>query len=203
MDFERLGTNGVLAFGIALGVLVTVLIMSAYFAVTSRSPRRMLAWLGFGRTKLTAQDGIAEFASEVVALIDKQRILSAHASEYFNTIQGAGWVDLQTIVEDVKMAHDLLQFMMAERQYARVCDLCDYLMDRLTPAEAAQVASEYDGLSALEQWRSRSRYILMKLVNATTTSAEQTRNLGIKRNEKQRRSTLLSLEKIRDYLGER
>ena len=202
MNFERLGTTGVLAVGVALGVLVAVVLLSAYFKVTSRSPRRMFAWLGFGRTKLTAEDGLAEFASEVVALIDKQRILSAHASEYFNTIQGAGWVDLQTLVEDLKMAHDLLQFMMAERHYAQVCDLCDYLMDRLTPAEAAQVASEYDGLSALEQWRSRSRSILMKLVNATTIAAEQTKQLGITREGKKRRSTLLSLDKIRDYLGQ-
>jgi ribosomal protein L13E len=42
----------------------------------------------------------------------------------------------------------------------------------------------------------------MKLVNATTIAAEQTRHLGITRDDKRRRSTLLSLEKIRDYLGE-
>lgn len=202
MALEGLGKAELIGLGIALALLVMSVLGFLYYLVTGRSLRRTLAWVGFGRTKLMAEEGVAEFASELMALVEKQQILGAHAGEYFNTIQGAGWSDLQVIIEDLKVAHDLLQFMIVERQYDAVCDLVDYLMDRLTPSEAQELAAQYDGLATLENWRSRSWHLLKKIVNATATSAQQTRELGVTRDETRRRSTLLSLQKVRDYLGD-
>lgn len=187
--------------GVALGLLVMGLFMAVFYRLTGRSPRRTLARFGFGRTRLRAEEGLEEIASELLDLIDKQQILGAHAEEYFNTIQGAGWKELQTVIEDLKMAHDLLQLMMAQRQYDGVCDLCDYLLDRLTPAEAWELAIQYDGLTALENWRSRSQYLLTKIVNATTLSAQETSRLREVRGGKRRRSTWLSFTHVRDQLA--
>jgi len=83
-----------------------------------------------------------------------------------------------------------------------VIEVSEYLLGRVSAEIAACVADKYQGLAMVGNWREDSRVILLKLIQATTTSAEKTAELGVVRKRMARRPTLLSLAELRDSMGD-
>lgn len=184
------GVIGGIAFTAATGILA--------YALVSFVRRR--GWFGLGRGRISAQEGLAEFSQKVRMLEQKQRVLGAYAAEYFNTLQSAGWEEVVALIENLRAVEGSLQIMFEQRRYRDVRDVCDYLMQRLSAEEAQEIEAAYDGLHHLADWRQQSRELLLRVIQATTTSAEQTQDLGIKRAQRNRKPTLVSLADIRGAL---
>jgi len=189
-----LGVGGIagIAFAGATGVL-------AYAAFSFARKR---GWFGLHRSRNWAEEGLAEFSSKVRMLEQKQRVLGAYASEYFNTLQGAGWEEVVALIENLKSVEGSLQIMFEQRRYREVSEVCDYLMQRLSAEEAQEVEAAYEGLQQLAHWRQQSRDLMLRVIQATTVSAEQTQELGIKRAQRNRKPTLVSLSDIRGALAD-
>jgi len=186
------GVVGGIAFAAATGGLAYSL-----FAVVRRR-----GWFGMGQGRIAAQEGLAEFSQKVRMLEQKQRVLGAYAAEYFNTLQSSGWEEVVVLIENLRAVEGSLQIMFEQRRYRNVAEVCDYLMQRLSAEEAQQVEAEYEGLHHLANWRQQSRELLLRVIQATTASAEQTQELGIKRTQRNRKPTLVSLADIRGALGD-
>jgi hypothetical protein len=159
---------------------------------------------GFGSlsSRASAEAGLEEFTERIAVLQSKHRVISAYSNEYFNTLQDAGWEAFSSLIEDLSTVEGSLRIMLDRGLYREVQSVCDYMMGRLSPAEGREVASHYEGLESLENWRSQSRVLLMKVIEATTTSAEELKNLGIQRNHRRRKPTLVTLADLRGSVGD-
>jgi hypothetical protein len=186
------GVVGGLSFAFVMGALA--------YSVVGFVRRR--GWFGLRCNRTCAQEGLAEFASKVRMLEQKQRVLNAYAAEYFNTLQGAGWEEVVSLIDNLRSVEGSLQIMFEQKKYREVLEVCDYLMQRLSAEEALAVEAAYEGLQQLAHWRQQSRELFLRVIQATTVSAEQTQELGIKRSQRNRKPTLLSLSDIRSALGD-
>lgn len=163
---------------------------------------RIKGWFGFNARRDRAAEALRDFSDQVRTLEQKQRLLGAYASEYFNTLQAAGWEEVVTLVDNLRSVEGALQIMFDQGRYLDVSEVCDYLARRLSPEEAVALEAAYDGLSSLANWKADSRNLLLRVIEATTASARQTHELGIKRVQRNRKPTLVSLADLRGSLGE-
>jgi hypothetical protein len=198
MEIGNLGPAEMLTVGILVGAMGLGLIVGIVYKLGGRIR-------GLGRLagqKGRAEELLNEFASKISLIEHKQRVLSVYTAEYFSTFHEAGWDDLQALVDNVRTIETSLRVMLEQRQFAQVIEVCEYLLGRVSAENAACVADRYDGLSMVGTWREESRAILLKLIQATTTSAEKTAELGVVRKRMARRPTLLSLAELRDSMGD-
>ena len=196
MDVTNLGPAGALTVGIIGGAFVSgVMCLLVY---------KGLGLLGFGSRgrRHEAYESFDEFLGKIRLLEQKQRVLGDYSGEYFNTLQDAGWDDLVGIIGSLRSVEGELSIMLDQRRYREVKAICDFLMGRMGEVEAQEIAAQYEGLSALQNWRQTSRDILLRIIQATTSSAQQTQELGIFRNKRQRKPTLVSLSDLRGSLGD-
>jgi hypothetical protein len=186
-------TVGILLGAMGVGLVVGVL---HKMVVTARG----YGWLAGNKGRAEAL--VHEFSSKISLIEHKQRVLSVYTNEYFNTFQDAGWEDLQLLVENLRTIETSLRVMLEQRQYSQVLEVGDYLLGRGSQESARSVSDRYEGLSVVENWREESRVILLRLIQATTASAEKTAELGVARKRMSRRPTLLSLAELRDSMGD-
>jgi hypothetical protein len=188
------------AAGVAGGIASAIAMACIAYSVMGFVRRR--GWFGLRCNRSNAQETLAEFSSKVRMLEQKQRVLNVYAAEYFNTLQGAGWEEVVALIESLRSVEGSLQIMFEQKRYREVLEVCDYLMQRLSAEEALEVEAAYEGLQQLAHWRQRSRELLLRVIQATTASAEQTQELGIKRTQRNRKPTLVTLSDIRGALGD-
>jgi hypothetical protein len=195
MDVMNLGPAGALTIGIIVGAFVSGAVGLLVY--------KALGALGFGsrRYRHEAHGAFEEFIAKVRLLEHKQRVLGDYSGQYFNTLQEAGWDTLVGVIGSLHAVEDDLTIMLDQKRFSDVKVICDYLMGRLHSQEAQRVAAEYEGLADLEHWRETSREILLRLIQATTSSAQQTQELGISRKKRDRKPTLVSLADLRGSLG--
>jgi hypothetical protein len=196
MDFMNLGPAGVLTVGIIAGAFASAAIGFIVYKV--------LGGIGFGSRghRHAAYESFDEFIGKIRLLEQKQHVLADYSGQYFNTLQGSGWDNLVALLDSLRSVEGELNIMLEQRRYGDVKAVCDYLMGRLGEVEAQELAAEYDGLSELQNWRQSSREILLKIIQATTSSAQQTQELGISRKKRDRKPTLVSLSDLRGSLGD-
>lgn len=196
MNYQNLGPAGALTIGIILGGFVSGAVGFIVYKV--------LGTFGIGsrRYRHEANDAFEEFSGKIRLLEQKQRVLGDYSGQYFNTLQEAGWDTLGAMIVSLRAVEDDLNIMLDQRRYADVTTVCDYLMGRLGAQEAQEVAAAYEGLSELQNWRQTSRDILLRIIQATTSSAQQTQELGISRKKRDRKPTLVSLSDLRGSLGD-
>lgn len=198
MTLQNLGPAEMLTVGILLGAMGIGLIGGIAYKLVGGS--RIFG--AAGGKKGRAESLIHEFSSKISLIEHKQRVLSVYTTEYFTTFHEAGWDDLQALVENLRTIETSLRVMFEQRQFSDVIEVCEYLLGRGSAESAASVADRYEGLSAVDNWREESRVILLRLIQATTTSAEKTAELGVTRKRMTRRPTLLSLAELRDSMGD-
>ncbi|MEY4669443.1 MAG: hypothetical protein RL518_2142 [Pseudomonadota bacterium] len=198
MTFENMGPAEMLTVGIVLGALGIGLFAGIFYRAVASSGSKL--WIG--GAKRSAESALEEFASRVSLIEHKQRVLSVYTNEYFSTFQEAGWSNLQNLLENLRIVETSLRVMVEQRQYTEVTDVCDYLLGRASEDTGRRVARTYEGVNSVENWREESRVILLRLIQATTASAEQTAELGVARKRTNRRPTLLSLAELRDSMGD-
>jgi hypothetical protein len=198
MPLGNLGPAETLTIGIVFGAMVLGLVGGfGYKILVGAHGHR---WKS--RAKKRSDELLHEFAYKISLIEHKQRVLSVYTNEYFTTFHEAGWEDLQSLVENLRTIETSLRVMGEQGDYERVCDICEYLMGRCSAESARTVAETYEGLAVVENWREESRVILLRLIQATTESAEKTAELGAGPKRMSRRPTLLSLAELRDSMGD-
>jgi hypothetical protein len=198
MALENTGPAALLTIGMVIGGMCIGLCMGlVYKAVMGSCGYR---WLG-GK-KRRAESSLEEFSSKISLIEHKQRVLSVYTNEYFPTFQEAGWDDLQTLLDNLRVVETSLRVMVEQRQYAQVVEIGDYLLGRASEESARKVAQAYQELSSVENWREESRVVLLRLIQATTACAEKTVEVGTSRKRIRRKPTLLSLAELRDSMGD-
>ncbi len=195
-DYMNLGPAGVLTVGIIAGAFVSAAIGLVVY--------KLLIAKGFGArgNRYDAYESFEEFIGKIRLLEQKQHVISAYSGGYFNTLQDAGWDDLVAMIGSLRSVDIELNIMLEQKRYADVKAICDYLLGHLGEVEAQAIAAEYDGLSELQNWRQTSREILLRVIQATTNSAQETQELGISRKKRDRKPTLVSLSDLRGSLGD-
>ena len=189
---------------ILVGIFAGAL-LAGFAGVFGYSVYRFGASRGWFRPRVSrasVQEQLQEFSEKVRMLEQKQRVLGAYAAEYFNTLQESGWDDVAALVDNLRSVEGSLNVMFDQKRYAEVLEVCDYLMGRLSAEKAREVEGAYEGLCHLANWRQQSRDNLLRVIQATTASAEQTQELGINRSHRNRKPTLVSLADLRGSLGE-
>ena len=106
------------------------------------------------------------------------------------------------MTESLRSICNELHIMLDQKRCKEVKAVCDYLLGRLEAKEAREVVAAYDGLSELRNWRQSSTEILLRVIQATTNSAHETKELGISRNKRDRKPTLMTLSDLRGTLGD-
>lgn len=198
MTLDNLGPAETLTIGILVGAMGIGLVVG--LIVKGIGGVRGLSWGAVGKGR--AENLIDEFSSKISLIEHKQRVLSVYTTEYFTTFHEAGWEDLQALVENLRTIETSLRVMLEQGRYAQVVEVCDYLLGRSSADSARSVAEAYEGLSLVENWREESRIILLRLIQATTNSAEKSAELGTARKRMTRQPTLLSLAELRDSMGD-
>ena len=198
MTLENLGPAETLTIGILVGAMGIGLVVGVI--VKGIGGARGVSWGARGKGR--AESLLHEFSSKISLIEHKQRVLSVYTTEYYTTFHEAGWDGLQALVENLRTIETSLRVMLEQGRYAQVIEVCDYLLGRGSTDSARSVAEAYEGLSMVENWREESRVILLRLIQATTNSAEQSAELGAARNRMTRRPTLLSLAELRDSMGD-
>ncbi len=198
MELQNLGPAEMLTIGILFGAMGLGLVVGTIYKLVGGERDFGVAPGRKGR----AESLIHEFSSKISLIEHKQRVLSVYTTEYFTTFHEAGWDDLQALVENLRTIETSLRVMFEQRQFADVIEVCKYLLGRGSAESAATLAERYEALSAVENWREESRVILLRLIQATTNSAEKTAELGVTRKRMARRPTLLSLAELRDSMGD-
>jgi hypothetical protein len=198
MTLENLGPAETLTIGILVGAMGIGLVVGVI--VKGIGGARGLRW--GSRGKGGAESLVNEFSSKISLIEHKQRVLSVYTTEYYTTFHEAGWDDLQILVENLRTIETSLRVMLEQGRYGQVVEVCDYLLGRGSTDAARSVAEAYEGLSLVENWREESRVILLRLIQATTNSAEKSAELGAARKRMTRRPTLLSLAELRDSMGD-
>ena len=187
MALESTGPAALLTIGMVIGGMCIGLCMGlVYKAVIGSCGYR---WLS-GK-KRRAESSLEEFSSKISLIEHKQRVLSVYTNEYFPTFQEAGWDDLQTLLDNLRVVETSLRVMVEQRQYAQASE-----------ESARKVAQAYRELSSVENWREESRVVLLRLIQATTACAEKTVEVGTSRKRIRRKPTLLSLAELRDSMGD-
>lgn len=198
MALGNVGPAETLTIGILVGAMGVGFFAGGIYKIFSG--RRGLRL--FAGHKGRAESLLQEFAAKISLIEHKQRVLSVYTNEYFNTFNEAGWQELQVLVDNVRTIETSLRVMFDQGRYAQVVEVCDYLLGRASVESARDVAGAYEGLSLVENWREESRVILLRLIQATTSSAVRTAELGVARKRMSRRPTLLSLAELRDSMGD-
>lgn len=189
---------------VSLGVVAGAFIFGFFglLAVSIFRFGRARGWFGESVCRISVREKLDEFAEKVRMLEQKRRVLGAYSAEYFNTLQEAGWDEVAGLIDNLRAVEGSLQIMFEQKRYSDVSEVCDYLMGRLSPEEAKEVEEAYEGLSCLLNWRQQSREMFLRVIQATTSAAEQTQELGIQRTKRNRKPTLVSLADLRGALGE-
>lgn len=155
-----------------------------------------------GRGKRGAESSLDELSSKIALLEHKQRVLSVYTAEYFSTLHEAGWEELHGLIDNARTIETSLRVMFAQRQYDKVIDVCDFMLGLCSEGTAREIAHSYEGLSSLANWQEQARVVVLRLIQSTTNSAEQTAELGITRKRANRKPTLLSLSELKESLGD-
>ena len=187
---------------LTIGILIGAMGLGLFGGILYRlvGGGRGFGWLIGGKGR--AETLVDEFSSKISLIEHKQRVLSVYTNEYFTTFQEAGWEDLQILVDNLRTIETSLRVMIEQRQYAQVVQVCGYLLGRRSADSDRLLVDWYEGLSLVANWREDSRVILLRLIQATTNSAERTAELGVSRKKITRRPTLLSLAELRDSMGD-
>lgn len=198
MLLQNEGPAEMLTIGILVGAMGIGLFGGVLYKLVGGG--RGLGWIAGGKGR--AENLVDELSSKISLIEHKQRVLSVYTNEYFATFQEAGWEELQALVDNLRTIETSLRVMIENRQYPQVIEVCSYLLDRRLAGSDRSVVDSYEGLSLVENWREDSRVILLRLIQATTNSAEKTAELGVTRKRMSRRPTLLSLAELRDSMGD-
>jgi len=198
MMLDNLGPAETLTIGILVGAMGIGLVVG--LIVKGLGGARALSWGARGKGR--AESLVNEFSSKISLIEHKQRVLSVYTTEYYTTFHEAGWDDLQALVETLRTIEMSLRVMLEQGRHGQMIEVCEYLLGRCSTDSARSVAESYEGLSLVENWREESRVILLRLIQATTNSAEKTAELGAARKRMTRRPTLLSLAELRDSMGD-
>ena len=194
-----MGSGEMLTLGVLFGALgLGSIIGIAFWGGKGRGTHR--TWLQGQRRG--AEEAINEFSSKISLLEHQQRVLNVYTTEYFMTFQEAGWSELFAMVENLRTIETSLWVMFEQRRFGEVLDLCDYLFGRCSSKTRRHLCEAYDGLSSVENWREESRVILLRLIQATTETANKSAGVGVSRNRGDRKPTLLSLADLRDSMGD-
>jgi hypothetical protein len=148
-----------------------------------------------------AVNSLGDFSAELEGVKQKFNILETYITEYFNTFQAAGWEDLRLLLDDLQLTEDSLKLLLENRRYKDVKEISDYLMGRLNDAQASSLVQRYDGLEPLQEWRTQSRSVLLRVVRASMDSAKRTAAVGIRR-KRATKPTLVTLAELRTVLGD-
>jgi hypothetical protein len=196
MDSIDVGPAGLVTIGIIAGAFISGAVCFLVY--------KTIGAFEFGsRThRHEAFECFEELVARIRILEQKQNVLGDYSGEYFNTLKEAGWEELVVMAENLRSLSNELHIMLDQKMYAEVKAVCDYLLGRLGEKEAKEVAAAYEGLAELQDWRQTSREILLRVIQATTKSAQETQELGISRKRRERKPTLMSLSDLRGSLGD-
>ncbi|MEN9845086.1 MAG: hypothetical protein RIS36_233 [Pseudomonadota bacterium] len=195
---QNVGPAEMLTFGILVGAMGLGLVVGIVYKLFAgaRSPGFVSGERGRAEALLN------DFSGRISLIEHKQRVLSVYTNEYFTTFHEAGWGELQALIENLRTIETSLRVMCEQRRFRQVVQVCQYLLGSCSPESARAIVTAYEGLSLVANWREESRVILLRLIQATTTSAEKTAEFGVTRKRMTRRPTLLSLAELRDSLGD-
>lgn len=157
-------------------------------------------WRKKDRERYAAVEALARLSGQLVILSKKKGILEGYTGDYFHTFNQAGWQEFVYLVEDLQAIECSIHLLIDEGKFRQAHQVTSYLLGELDREDSRKVEQAWESLSDFADWRSRSNQYLVKLVQATTTSAEETRSLGITRRH--RKPTLLSMAELRKGLVE-
>ena len=144
-----------------------------------------------------AELAAAELLEDIATLRRKCAILQVYTSEYFNTMNEAGWGDLWTILDNLKHVEQTVSDLTQAKRYSDLLEFCSFLGQGLTGNEERAAKDRYYSYSGLAGWRTQSSDILDSVVAALEVAANKTREIGVTR--KRAKSTLIAIADIRDH----
>ncbi len=142
-----------------------------------------------------AQTALESFDDELRKLKRKCSVLELYVNEYFNTMNAAGWSDLQVIAEQLDEVRLSLEELQRCRKYSEVRELVALLTDQLSSEDEIQAKRKFFAYSVSCGWRARTNQLLNAVMEALEESANKTREVGVSRNRL--KPTLVALADIK------
>lgn len=132
----------------------------------------------------------------------KYAALNVYSNTYFNTFHASGWDELRLLLDDLELAESSLLLLMERNRYNDVRDVSQFLLGRASPDEAQELMNRFEGLEHIADWHRRSRDILLRVIQASMDSARKTASVGINRNKRSSKPTLVTLAELRSSLSD-
>ncbi len=143
-----------------------------------------------------------EFREAVNCFRHKYEALNVYSNAYFNTFHASGWDELRLLLDDLEIAESSLLLLMERKRYADVRDISILLMGKASPDVAQELMNRFEGLESIADWKRRSRDILLRVIQASMDSARKIASVGINRNNRSTKPTLVTLAELRSSLAD-
>jgi hypothetical protein len=167
--------------------------------VQAPSPRVLGGIFG---VRAEAEEACAKLFRKIWELENKREVINSYAPEYFNTLQDAGWQDFIALLSQLNQTQDMLEGYLAGRNYSEALTLAKYILGSFHKKESkhelAIVRQRFPAMIGLENWQQLTNQILVAVTVAVEQAASDTKDLGINRNGRKRKPTLVM---ISDMVG--
>jgi hypothetical protein len=185
------------AFWMGVAVSAIALCLLGGFLLVSRSGKGA-RW----SARWEAETAYEELREALNGFRHKYAALNTYSNTYFNTFHASGWDELRLLLDDLELAESSLLLLMERNRYNDVRDVSQFLLGRASPDEAQELMNRFEGLENIADWHRRSRDILLRVIQASMDSARKTASVGINRNKRSAKPTLVTLAELRSSLAD-
>lgn len=132
---------------------------------------------------------IVKFRRAITDFHRKREVLDSYADQCLGALQGAGWNELNDLLDNLDFAHRVVDNLLHTGDYAAADSLANLLTDSLSETEAAKTKKRFGSVESLIGWQDRASRLIVDLSRVVELTAREESALGVDCTDLAREST--------------